>query len=114
MALMKYKEWETNRLRIVLKDFNAHHSITIAFEKTIFSQDLMGSDLKEQERIQKLIEIVPVELGQSEIKSAGLRRKYLIEVEMSFADLVELSPKARLPLFSKPNKAIMYRLDKMF
>ena len=85
-----YPDWETDRLKVVLKNFEDRCSLTISHAAFFYSQDHLNAVSKEEARINKVIEILPNALGKQKIKRAGLRRQYLLPVEMEYADLVQL------------------------
>ncbi len=85
-----YKNWQTDRLRVVLKDFPNRCSLTIAHANFFFTQDSLNSSENEKSRIDEVIKVLPKALGKDVNARVGLRRKYLIAVEMDYKDLHQL------------------------
>lgn len=50
-----YKNWQTDRLKVVLKDFSARCSLTIAHANFSFTQDVPNSSERERSRIEEAI-----------------------------------------------------------
>ena len=91
-----YPHWLTDVLKIRLVDFDLRCSLTITHNKFVYSQDLLHSDQKERDRIEEAIQTLPRALGKDIFTRVGLRRKYLIPVEMDYEDLVDLVSKKLL------------------
>ena len=85
-----YKDWQTDRLKVVLKDFPSRCSLTIAHASFSFTQDSLNSSEREKSRIEEAIKVLPKALGKEVNARVGLRRKYLIAVEMDYKDLHQL------------------------
>lgn len=85
-----YPHWETDRLKVVLKNFEDRCSLTISHAAFFYTQDHLNTVSREESRVNQAIEILPSALGKQKAKRAGLRRKYLLPVEMEYADLVRL------------------------
>jgi hypothetical protein len=85
-----YKNWQTDRLKVVLKDFPSRCSITISHANFFFTQDALNSAEKERSRIDEVIKTLPKAFGKDVNERVGLRRKYLIAVEMDYKDLHKL------------------------
>jgi hypothetical protein len=86
-----YKNWQTDRLRVVLKDFPNRCSLTIAHANFFFTRDCVNSLEHEKRRIEEAIKVLPKALGKDVNERVGLRRKYLIAVEMDYQDLHQLA-----------------------
>lgn len=91
-----YPHWQTDNIKIQLRDFDSRCSLTITHNRFVYSQDLQYSDQKEGDRIKKAIGTLPKALGKDVFTRVGLRRKYLIPVDMKYEDLVDLTTKKLL------------------
>ena len=85
-----YENWQTDRLKVVLKDFPSRCSLTIAHANFFFTQDSLNSSEREKTRIEEALKVLPNALGKDVNARVGLRRKYLIAVEMEYKDLHQL------------------------
>jgi len=115
--LNEYPHWETNRLRVVLKDYEKHCSLSIGHNAFTYQQD--SNDRKMEEKyIQQTLEYLPTALKIQFFNRLGYRKKYLISIKMSFESLVEV---LYVKLFSQEDKLrrimpsqvedLMYRID---
>src|SRR5437899_12742416 len=76
-----YKNWQTDRLRVVLKDFRNRCSLIIAHANFFFTQDSLNCSEHEKRRIEELIKVWPKALSKDVNERVGLRWKYLIAVD---------------------------------
>jgi len=59
-----YPHWQTDNIKVQLRDFDSRCSLTITHNRFVYSQDLQYSDQKEGDRIKKAIETLPTALGK--------------------------------------------------
>jgi len=115
--LSKYPHWRTNRLSVILRDYDKHCSLAIRHDNVTYEQD--SSDIEmEMKYIQQALEKLPSALQVKFLNRVGYRRKYLITVKSPFESLVSI---LYVKLFSQDEKIrsimpskvedIMYRID---
>ena len=85
----KFPHWQTDRLRVTLRDFDKKYSITIAHDNTFFESDMYHKQ-SEEEMISLLISEISNFVDDGTFSRFGFRRYYLIDKEMSFPELVEI------------------------
>jgi len=112
-----YPHWETNRMRVVLKNFEKHRSLAIGHNAFTYQQDSNDEEM-EGKHIQQTLEKLPGELKVKSFNRIGYRKKYLTPAKMSFESLVNV---LYIKLFSQEDKLrralpseiedLMYRLD---
>ena len=114
--IKKFPHWSTDRLRVNLRDYNEYCSVTISHNNFSYEQDSSNENL-EVRNINHIVSILPLELDLVESTRIGYRRRYLIPVSMSFAELNSLM---NLKVYSDPLrnlagfpeiKDMMYRVD---
>ena len=111
-----FPHWVTDRLNVTLRDYDEYSSVTISHNNFAYEQD-SGDENLEIRNINHIIGILPSELEVVESTRIGYRRRYLIPVNMSFAELNSLM---NLKVYSDPLrnlagfpevKDMMYRVD---
>lgn len=113
----QYPHWETNRLAVVLRDYETHCSLYLGHDKCVYEQD--SADEKMDERnIKDAIDKLRPALDVGELLRFGYRRLYLVPLTMSFDSLVTV---LNVKLFSQDEKLkkimpaqvrdLMYRTD---
>ena len=111
-----FPHWVTDRLNVTLRDYDEYCSVTISHNNFTYEQDSGDGNL-EVRNINHIIGILPSELDIVESTRIGYRRRYLIPVSMSFAELNSLM---NLKVYSDPLrnlagfpqvKDMMYRVD---
>ena len=85
-----YPDWQRTALKVQLRNYSKHCNLNIDFTSIGYSQEGQGPRTQGAERIEKAAKLLPAALGKEHIRRAGLRRMYLIPVEMEFQDLVDL------------------------
>lgn len=85
----KFPHWQTDRLKIILKDFDFNHSLTIAHNHTVYESDNYNNK-KEEEIISLLLNDILNIVDDSLFTRFGLRRFFLIKQNMEFEELVEI------------------------
>lgn len=115
--LNEYPHWETNGLRVVLKDYEKHCSLVIGHNAFTYQQDSNDNEM-EKKYIQQILENLPTALKIQSFNRLGYRKKYLTSIKMSFESLVEV---LYVKLFSQEDKLrsvmpsqiedLMYRMD---
>lgn len=115
--LDQYEDWQTNRLNVELRDYEAHCSVTIDHTGITYEQD-PGKTEVEAERIEQLLQVLPPALEVSSFIRFGYRHQYLIPVSMEFESLVSvmdvkfLSQDERLrELMPSKVEDLLYRVD---
>jgi len=115
--LDEYPHWETDRLSVILKDPDKRCSLAIQHLRIVYHQDL--SDItQEEERIQHALSELPEALEIPSYERLGLRRRYLIAVDVGFEELVRI---LNIKLLSQDERLkkvmpsvvddLMYRVD---
>ena len=112
-----YPGWETTGLQVTLSNAKKHCSLDIQHNCFLYDQDSDDEDLA-RDRIQKAINTLTSELQLEKMLRFGLRRFYLIRLEMPFSDLVSIL-KAKLfsidriflGVFTGKVLDLMYRVD---
>jgi hypothetical protein len=99
-----FPHWETDKLQVVFKDFEKKHSVTIAFNNSVFESDLFSSKT-EEEAISHLISHITNYVDDNTFNKLELRRYYLVKQEMSYKELVKI---LNLKLFSDSFKSIFH------
>jgi len=95
-----YQDWETDRLRVTLKNYDRHCSFVV--EHRVFGYEQDSSDLNmDRDYIQQALQKLPPALQIQSFTRFGYRRQYLIEVDMSFESLVSVS---NVKLFSQDSR----------
>lgn len=111
-----FPHWTTDRFHVTLKDYDKYCSVTISHNNFAYEQD-SGDENLEVRNINHIVSILPSELDLVEFTRIGYRRRYLIPVNMSFAELNSLM---NLKVYSDPLrnlagfpevKDMMYRVD---
>jgi hypothetical protein len=110
-------DWETNGISVVLRDTTKHCSLSIMHNIITYEQD--SNDIgMEAEYIQHIFSILPQNLEIDILKRFGYRRIYLVNLDMSFEELVnimDLKLFAQDPEFKRiiPNQLtdLLYRVD---
>jgi len=87
--LTGYPDWETDRLRVILKNFKNHCSVAITFKSFSYTQDSENRSL-EKNNMQNLLKSLPSALNISSFLRYGYRNKYIIPVNMPFHSLVSI------------------------
>jgi hypothetical protein len=115
--LHEYPHWETDRLRVTLRDFDKHCSVAIAHDSFSYEQDSKDTAMEEK-YIQRVLDELPAALQVGFFTRLGYRRQYLIAVEMPFNGLVRVM---NLKLFSQDERLrqimpvqvedLLYRID---
>lgn len=100
--LKEYPDWETNRLRIILKDFDKHCNLAISHNSFSYEQDSNDINL-ETNYISRALEILPTALEINAFTRLGYRRRYLVPVDFSYESLVTV---LNVKLFSQNNNLI--------
>lgn len=85
----KFPHWLTDRLKVILKDYEKKHSLLIGHNSSIFESDLFDAKI-EEDIISLLLSQITKFVDDNTFSRAGLRRFYLIKQEMSFDELVEI------------------------
>ena len=111
-----FPHWVTDRLNVTLRDYDEYCSVTISHNNFAYEQDSSDENL-EVRNINHIIDILPSELDLVESTRIGYRRRYLIPVSMSFAELNSLmnlkvySDSLRNLAGFPEIKDMMYRVD---
>lgn len=92
----EYPDWWTDRASVLLRDVERHCSLGIRNDRFVYEQDSGVAEV-ERERIASAIERLLPSLRIDSFLRLGYRRKYLLEVKMSFSALVDV---VRTKLFS--------------
>lgn len=110
-------DWKSDGTSFIIFNSDKRYSITVSLTKIGYDQDESNISL-EQENIKKILETIPDSLKVEECFRVGLRRRFLIPVEMRFDELVTLLD---LKLFSQDGEFkklmpknindLMYRID---
>jgi len=115
--LDEYPHWRTDVRTVILRDYDKHCSIIIGHKSFAYEQDSEDTDM-EIKYIQRALEELPSSLQIEIFNRFGYRRKYLINVKMSFESLVSIlhvklfSQDAKLRNILPPHvEDLMYRLD---
>ncbi len=87
--IKNFPDWSTDRFHVTLKDYNGYCSVAIRHNTFTYEQDSSDEDL-EARNINHIVSILPSELDLVEATRIGYRRRYLIPVNMSFAELNSL------------------------
>ena len=95
-----FPHWQTDRLKITLSDFEKHCSVGIAHDSFSYAQDFHDID-QEQTYIQRVLDILPTALHIGAFNRLGLRRWYLIPVDIPFESLVSI---LNVKLFSQDDR----------
>lgn len=95
-----FEDWETNRLFVLLRDFDNHCSVAIRHDSIAYEQDSDKLNM-EEDRIQLILRELPNALEIQSFIRLGYRRKYLIPLTMSFESLVNIF---NVKLFSQSEK----------
>jgi hypothetical protein len=98
--LEEYPHWETNKLHVVLKDFDKRCSLIIRHESFAYEQDSGDAEMEKAHIQRSLSELIPALQLECFIR-LGYRRQYLIPVDMSFESLVAV---LNLKLFSQDDR----------
>ncbi len=85
----KYPHWLTDRLKVVLKDYEKHCSLAIQHRSFAYDQDSKDFSLATS-NIEQAINILPESLQLDNFERLGFRQKYLAKTEILFADLVKI------------------------
>ena len=85
----KFPHWQTDRLKVTLRDYDKKHSITIAHNNTSFESDMYHKQI-EEEMISLLISEIINFVNDGTFSRFGFRRFYLIKQKISFSELVEI------------------------
>ncbi len=88
-AIEGYPNWEVDGTRVSLRDWSKRRSVSLEHNSFGFEQD-SGDEELESQSIDQLLKIIPSSLGILEFARLGYRRKYLVEVEMSFDSLLAI------------------------
>ena len=91
-----YPDWITDRLKVTLRDYRSRRSLLISQKAFVYSQDVRDSASKEKLGIERALVELPEALGKGNFARVGLRRKYLLPVEMEYQELVALFGKKML------------------
>jgi hypothetical protein len=100
----KFPHWQTDKLIVILKDFEKKHSLTITHNNATYESDLFDKN-NEEEIILLLISKITNIVDDGTFSRIGLRRFYLIKQEMSFSELVEI---INLKLFTTSFQKILF------
>jgi hypothetical protein len=84
-----YPHWETNRLYVVLHDYEKRCSLTIRHTDFAYEQDYGEVD-NQRDNIKEALEELPVSLDITSYTRIGFRRQYLIPVRMTFEELTAI------------------------
>lgn len=84
-----YPHWFTDKISVVLRDFNRQCSLSVSSKSFSFDQDSDSLENEEMEIVASLSKI-PNFFGIPSFNRLGLRRHYLIHVSMSFDELVQV------------------------
>lgn len=87
--LSEYPHWQTDRLRVIRRDFENHCSLAIQHNSFSYEQDSNSIELEET-RIAKALEVLPFNLDIQNCMRLGYRCRYLIPVEFPFEELVAI------------------------
>lgn len=85
-----YPDWWTDRLRVVLQNFNRHCSLHLGHNLYVYAQDTKGVQKDDDPRIRRAVETFSEALEVPEYRRLGFRRMYLYTVDMKFENLVSL------------------------
>jgi len=115
----EYPHWSTDKLSIILRNYEKHCSLSIRHNTFTYEQDSSDEDM-EAKFIQNALENLPSALQIKIFNRFGYRRKYIIAVNMPFESLVSV---LHIKLFSQDDKLrsimpskiedLMYRIDFM-
>jgi hypothetical protein len=115
--LTEYPHWQTNRLSVVLRDFDKHCSLVIGHNAFGYEQDSTDEAMEEQ-YIQHALDELPKVLEIENFIRLGFRRNYLVRVDMPFESLVTilsvklLSQEEQLRrIMPQKVEDMMYRVD---
>ena len=113
----EYPHWQTDRLSVVLRDFEKHCSLSIRHNVLVYEQDASDGKMEKQ-YIQHLLAELPRALEIKHYGRLGLRQNYLVAVNMTFESLVKilsvklLSQDEQLrDIMPQTVEDIMYRVD---
>jgi hypothetical protein len=84
-----FPHWETDRLNITLFDFEKHCSVSIAHDSFSYHQDSEDVE-QEQKYIKKVLDVFPTGLEIDTFRRFGLRRWYLIPVDIPLESLASI------------------------
>jgi len=85
----KFPHWQTDRLKVTLRDYDKKHSIKIAHDNTTFESDSYHKETEEQ-MISFLVSEINNFVNDGTFSRFGFRRYYLIKQDMSLQELVEI------------------------
>lgn len=87
--MTEYPYWQTNRLSVVLRDFDKHCSLVIGHNAFGYEQDSTDEAMEEQ-YIQHALDELPKVLEIENFIRLGFRHNYLVRVDMPFESLVTI------------------------
>jgi len=117
MQFDEYKNWETDRISIKLRDFEKHCSLLIRHRDFAYAQD--SSDVEmEKERLGRTLKILPQALEIEHFIRFGYRRRYLSNLDITFESLIPIlyvklysQNKTLRTVLSEKIDDLYYRLD---
>ncbi|MEK0369263.1 MAG: hypothetical protein QQN62_06650 [Nitrosopumilus sp.] len=95
--LKGYPHWLTERLFVVLKNYDKRCSLAIKHNSFAFDQDSDNLS-NEKEKLSEALEKLPKSLKLSAYTRLGYRRKYILPVNMAYESLISIM---ELKLFSQ-------------
>lgn len=84
-----YPHWQTDKLAVTLRNFDKYCSLGIHHNSFSYDQD-SDSISDEKHNLDKAVLELPINLDIKDFIRIGYRQKYLIEVDMSFQELVDI------------------------
>lgn len=115
LSMDDYPDWVTDRLRVILQNYDHHCNLEIGFNGFTYEQDKSDADCEEA-RIWDAINKLPKSLRLETFARLGYRRYYLIPVRMKFESLVnilytKLFASEVSDFFPNDIDDVMYRVD---
>jgi hypothetical protein len=115
--MTEYPDWETDGVRVTLRDRDKHCSVAIAPDSFSYEQDSGDASL-EKERIQRLLDVIPSSMGVDSATRIGYRQWFMLAVDMPLDSLVSVlnvkllsSDEGLRQVLPQTISDLMYRVD---
>lgn len=84
-----FPDWQTDRLKITLRDYDKKHSVLLAHNRTVYE-----SDRYDEENEESVIDLIRSDIrnftNESFLQRVECRRLFLLRQKMSFSDLSDI------------------------
>ena len=84
-----FTNWETDRLKINLRDYENNQSITLSHKVAIHESDSFDNKI-ETKYILSLLDTIPLITNEKELDRFGNRHYYLLDLKLNFNDMVDI------------------------